>query len=274
VDERYHRHYGLFGAEGQARLAACRIGIAGVGGLGSPVVQQLSHLGVTKLALVDEDVVDETNLNRLIGATPRDVGRLKVDVAADLARAIQPGYEPFTVPKKLEHRDARDVLQRVHLILACVDEDVARLQLLDLASSARVPHFDLATDIVRGVDDGRLDYGGRVLWSGKGDRCAFCMDLLDQTDLRRATMTDAELEVEARIYGVPVEQLKPGTGPSVVSVNGVVASLAVTEIVKLVTGLGDPSGLLHYVGAAGVVRKVTDAPSIVPCPYCARWGAA
>jgi hypothetical protein len=271
MDDRFQRHGGLFGAEGQRRLGRCKVGIAGLGGLGSHVGQQLAYLGVPDLRLVDGDTVGTTNLNRLIGATPDDVGRLKVDTAADMIRAILPESRPVRVPRPLEHAEAEQALRKVDVIIACLDDDLARLHLVEFASGARLPVFDLATDVMPG-EGGPPDYGGRVLWSGRGERCAYCMGELDQNDLRRATMSDDELEAEARIYGVPVEGLKPGTGPSVVSVNGVVASLAVTEFMKFVTGLADPAPLLHYVGNAGIVRKVTDPPSIAACPYCSRWG--
>jgi hypothetical protein len=139
-------------------------------------------------------------------------------------------------------------------------------------SAAQIPHFDLATDVLVSPDQ-PIAYGGRVLYSGEGDRCAHCMELLDQDAIRRSGMTDEELAAEATIYGVSVESLRPATGPSVVSLNGVIASLAVMEIVKLVTGLNEPAPQLRYVGERGIVRLVLDAPSIVPCPYCSQWQA-
>jgi len=76
------------------------------------------------------------------------------------------------------------------------------------------------------------------------------MGELDQTEIRRSTMTDAELEVEATIYGVSVSALAATTGPSVVSLNGAVAPLAVTEFMKFVTGLLAPATMLRYIATA------------------------
>lgn len=270
MDERYQRHDGLFGAEGQARLAACRPAIVGLGGLGSHMAQQLAYLGVERPAFVDHDLADVTSLNRLIGATPADHGRLKVDIASDHYRNVLPTSEPVVHPHPLDHDRVQTTLSESDVILACLDDDLARLQLLDRAATARIPLFDLATDVVA-VPGQPIAYGGRVLYSGRGDRCAHCMGLLDQNAIRRAGMNDAQLEAEAKIYGVSVSDLRPATGPSVVSLNGVIASLAVMELVKLVTGLGEPSSQVRYVGERGIVRLVMDPPSIVPCPYCSTW---
>jgi len=92
------------------------------------------------------------------------------------------------------------------------------------------------------------------------------MDLLDQEQLREDTMTAATREAHDRIYGINRDALQ-GTGPSVVSMNGVVASLAVTEFMVWRTGLRQPNGLLTYRGDQGGVRISRDEPG-EGYPYC------
>lgn len=77
---RYERQLRAFGPEGQQSLERLRVGIIGLGGTGSLVAQQLAHLGVGHMTLVDFDLVDESNLNRLVGAGAVDVGRPKIEV--------------------------------------------------------------------------------------------------------------------------------------------------------------------------------------------------
>ena len=92
VPLRYTRQTALpeFGEQGQARLAAGRVLIVGVGGLGSPAAMYLAAAGVGTLGLVDFDAVDETNLHRqIIYGTP-DVGRPKLAAAAERLQAINP----------------------------------------------------------------------------------------------------------------------------------------------------------------------------------------
>jgi hypothetical protein len=271
MDERYVRHDGLFGAAGQQKLARTRVGIAGTGGLGCFVSLELAYLGVSLQTLVDGDEVELRNLNRLAWATPADIGRLKVEVMAEMVSRILPGADPMKVPHPLEHADAQAALADVDVIFSCLDDDHARVNLIALATAADIPFFDLATDVVR--EPGNVPtFGGRIIFSGHGERCAYCMRELDQAEIRRATMTPQELEIEASIYGVPVSALARTSGPSVVSINGMIASLAVTEFMKFVTGLLAPAPMLRYNGNTTSVRRVLDAPSIVPCPYCAPWG--
>src|SRR5687767_7374755 len=95
VNSRFDRQERLFGSRGQERLGAVHVGIVGLGGLGSHVAQQLGYLGVRRFSLVDRDAVDDTSLNRLIGASDYDAAEStpKVRVSARVLRAIDPNVE-------------------------------------------------------------------------------------------------------------------------------------------------------------------------------------
>src|ERR1700687_2691800 len=89
---RYSRHLIMpeVGMEGQQKLKAARVLCVGAGGLGSPLAMYLAAAGVGMLGLVDFDVVDYTNLQRQIIHTTNDVGRPKLDSAAEKLAAINP----------------------------------------------------------------------------------------------------------------------------------------------------------------------------------------
>ena len=91
-ETRYDRQELLFGRRGQQKIEALKVGIVGLGGLGSHVAQQLAYLGVSGYALVDGDRVTLSSLNRVVGAVPADAeeGTWKVDAAAGLILSIQP----------------------------------------------------------------------------------------------------------------------------------------------------------------------------------------
>jgi len=91
--ERYARQVLLFGEEGQERLKAATIFVAGAGGLGSPVSIYLAVAGVGTLILVDNDIVERTNLNRQILHFDRDIGRRKAVSAGEKLREINPDIE-------------------------------------------------------------------------------------------------------------------------------------------------------------------------------------
>jgi molybdopterin/thiamine biosynthesis adenylyltransferase len=268
-DGRFSRNIAFFGVDGQLAISAARAGVVGVGGLGSHVVQQLAYLGVTDFVLIDPDVVSESNLNRLVGGLPRDAeaGTRKVEVARRVIKAISPDAHVEVLADRINAAAANELVKTCSSILVCVDADAARLQLTRLCCESRVPFFDLATDT--GEASGDLWYGGRVLFSGHGDRCPSCMDLLNQGELARGAMTHDQKIVDARIYGVARDDLDT-TGPSVVGLNGVVASLAVMEWMVWVTELREPRGLLEYRGSAGAVFASRDVPR-EGCYYCSLW---
>lgn len=270
IDEadRYDRQISLFGIEGQRRVRAARVGIVGLGGLGSHMAQQLAYLGVTLQTLIDGDRVSTHSLNRLVTAYPGDVDTFKTDVAERLIRAIAPDTEVTNIPHHLPHPDAVLALQGLDLILGGLDHDRPRLDLTDLASRHGIIYIDAATDTdATGAD---LVYGGRVVTAGTGPGCLFCLNLLDQRQIRQADMTDEQRSVDARMYGVPVDALD-ATGPSVVTLNGVVASLALTEAMVHLSGLRPPNKQLTYRADHGGVRVNLDQPAVPNCPYCARW---
>src|SRR5690606_38081896 len=106
---------------------------------------------------------------------------------------------------------------------------------------------------------------GRVCTSWNGASCLICLEELDVNEAGRQLAGPEGEEQRRAIYGVEETHLAGG-GPSVVSVNGVVASLAVTEFMAGVTGLREPVPLLTYRGWSGIVTRRTDPLS--GCYYC------
>lgn len=263
-NERFDRNIRFFGKEGQDRLAASRVAVVGIGGLGTHVVQQLALLGVGHLTLIDKEEIDVTNLNRYVGVRYDDPipGTLKVDLGERIAKEINPNLSVDRVPFSVVSEKGFEAIIQKDYVFGCLDCEGVRLILNELCAAYSKPYFDLASDIVPGDPS---NYGGRVCAAWDGQGCMVCYGELDiaeaQTDL---TSQDAKRDREA-IYGVPREALNQ-VGPSVVSINGLVASLAVTEFMLAVTGIRLPKGLLTYRGNMGVVSVNTGpAPD---CYYC------
>ncbi len=265
TESRNSRNVALFGEEGQERITGTKVTIVGLGGLGAPVAEDLAYLGVLDYRLIDGDIVTASSLNRLKGATTTDVGKKKVVVAKTMIETIQPAADVKDIDGWLAEAPPEEIVQG-DVVFGCLDKDIHRIELIKLCRQAGVPFFDLATDVIN--HDNKLVYGGRVLWSGHGDRCPYCMDLLDQEAMRRDNLTPDQRADYDKVYGVPKTELG-GTGPSVVSINGVVASAAVTEFMVWVTGLRAPKPLLTYRGDQGSMRVCVDPPA-EGCPYCSR----
>ncbi|WP_350454259.1 tRNA threonylcarbamoyladenosine dehydratase [Slackia heliotrinireducens] len=137
---RFSRTELIMGAPALERLSASRVAVFGVGGVGGYVVEALVRGGVGALDLIDNDTVCLTNINRQIIATDETLGRLKVDVAAERIRAINPDcrvttHTCFYLP---ETADRFDFTQYDYVVDA-VDTITAKLQLITEAFNTQTP---------------------------------------------------------------------------------------------------------------------------------------
>ena len=263
--ERYDRNMLFFGRDGQERLTAATVAVVGVGGLGTHVVQQLALLGVGRLVLIDHEELAGTNRNRYVGVRNDDPipGTLKVDIGARMVRDSNPDVDVVTIPEELRSRRAFDAIPACDYVFGCVDDDGPRFVLNELCSAYSVSYFDLASDI----DVDQSHYGGRILiaWDGRG--CLVCHGEIDTEAVQRYLSGDAERQDREAIYGVPDDALGE-VGPSVVSINGIVASLGVTEFMLVAAGVREePRKFVKYHGQRGIVTVVTTEPQ-PDCYYC------
>src|SRR5262245_8842059 len=236
--DRFERQRQFLGAEGQQKLRVTTVGIAGGGGLGGFVVLELAYLGVGKIVLVDADRLDITNRNRLVGAWERhEEGTLKVCILAELVRLIDSSIEVEAIPQRFQSERAKQALARADVVMGCVDTDGARFLLNEFCCEHGLPLIDAASDTLLRKDE--LFYGGRVCVANTETGCPACLGVLSQDEIRADLASPKQRADEEALYGVPREALGAG-GPSVVTVNGVVASLAVTELMVIVTGLRRP----------------------------------
>jgi hypothetical protein len=167
------------------------------------------------------------------------------------------------VDSSLFSREAVEAVSGADVVLGCLDRDGVRLFLTELTAAYALPYFDAASEI---RTEGGLAYGGRVCVSVGGEGCPMCLGVLDVAEAQRE-LAGAAAEADRRaIYGVEAGALGRA-GPSVVSINGVVASLAVSEFLVFVTGLRPPNRLLTYYGHAGKVTVSSDRP-YPDCYYC------
>jgi molybdopterin-synthase adenylyltransferase len=269
-ESRYSRNIALFGLEGQAKIAGANVAIVGLGGLGSHVAQQLAYLGVLAFGLVDYDVVTPSSLNRLIGGLESDVAAktAKVAVAYRLITEIRPTAVVETVDGRVTDERVPGIVAASDVVFGCLDRDLPRLQLTEICARLATPYLDLASDT--GGQDGDAWFGGRIVFS-EGSRCLSCLDLLDQEQMARDSMSPEQRAADDEIYGIERAGLEE-TGPAVVSVNGVIASLAVTDFMSLITGLGEPAGQLTYRGDLRQLTRSLDPPR-PGCWYCGElWG--
>ena len=225
----------MFGEEGQRRVAQPVVAIVGLGGLGLHVAQQLAYLGVNRFVLVDGDKVAATNLNRCIGATRSDIGKPKVEIGARLVKTIRRHQKVglVIVPQQLPHPEAIGALNDVDIIFGCLDNDGGRLVLNRLAKAYNLLYFDLAAGI-DARDGAFTSAGGRVAVVSPDGPCLNCMGEIDRKEADYF-LSSPSLQEQARKRGYASGWDLPN--PSVVSLNGVISSMAVNEFMLGVTGL-------------------------------------
>lgn len=262
--ERYDRQTRLFQKEGQDMLDSSKVTIVGVGGIGSHVVQQMAFLGVGSITVVDQDIAEITNLNRLIGAHHDDhlSSMPKVDIMERMVREINPAVKFTKIKKDLISREAFDAVKNADYVFGCVDNDGPRLVLTELCPVYKKPYFDLASEIIL---DTKLYYGGRVCFSNEADGCLVCLDQISSEEVSEYFMSKESKEDKRNLYGLPAEG--QNSGPSVVTLNGAVASLATTEFMVHVTGIRKARRLINYYGHSSKVTVTIDEPN-VGCYYC------
>jgi molybdopterin/thiamine biosynthesis adenylyltransferase len=241
---RDNRQVLAFGKEGQEKIRSLRVGIVGLGGLGSLITQQLAYLGVRDFILIDPDEIEEENLNRVVGAYPCDVGKAKVSIAERMIKQIV-GNEHVSIKafhSLLQKKDALQDLFSCDLIFGCVDRDGARLILNEIAVTLEIPYIDSAFGIFV-KDEKIVEGGGRVILTQAGGPCLLCCKDIDREEASYDLSSKQErvLAIErGYITGSDIPD------PSVIFLDGIVASLAVTEFLALVTGFREPNQYLQY----------------------------
>ena len=139
--ERYARHIVLHdvGGPGQAKLKAARVLAIGAGGLGAPLLQYLAAAGVGTLGVVDDDVVALSNLQRQVLHGTLDIGRPKVESAADAVRRLNPHVAVVPLPTRLDERNACDLVRGWDVVADGSDNFATRYAVSDACFHEAVP---------------------------------------------------------------------------------------------------------------------------------------
>lgn len=213
-----HSRQSFLGPNSEQQIAMCVVGIIGLGGGGSHIVQQLAHIGFKNYVIYDHDTVEETNLNRLIGAKRVDAeGKTaKLQIAENMIYGLEPHAKVEGYACRWQENP--EGLRKCHIIFGCVDTYTDRHQLEICARRYLINYIDIGMDVNQ-VDDTIPVIGGQVILSIPGELCMRCMGFL----------TDEVLAQEGRRYG------DAGGHPQVVWPNGVLASTAVGIAVDLIT---------------------------------------
>jgi hypothetical protein len=259
-DTQFGRQELLFGKDGQEKIAETSVAIVGVGGNGTQVAQDLAHLGTQKFLLIEPGRFKQSSRNRYIGHRHDDpIGVPKIAIAQRMIWAINPNAEITAIAHPLESPEARAALGRVDVVFGCLDNEGPRFTLNKMCAELQRRLIDVATEILPEKDGEPLRYGGRVfvLWERPG--CLVCCDVLDMDEVGWQLEGPEELKNREAIYGLRPRSLN-GSGPSVVTLNGIMSSIATTEFMLGVVGLRNPVRLTTYRADLGKFTVSKDVP--------------
>jgi molybdopterin/thiamine biosynthesis adenylyltransferase/rhodanese-related sulfurtransferase len=239
---RYARHLVLpgVGAEGQARLGSARVLVVGAGGLGSPVLLYLAAAGIGTIGVVDDDVVEVSNLQRQIVHDTAAVGRSKAESAAEAMAALNPRVTAIVHSDHLAAGNARRLLSGCDVVVDGSDNFETRYLLNDTALELGIP----------------LVHGSVFRWEGQ----------VMVVDPHRGPCYRCLFP----------EPPPPGVAPDCAvagvfgAVPGVIGSLMAVETAKLILGAGDPlvGALVVYDGWNGeFTRLAVKRRTACPAPH-------
>jgi len=241
--DRYSRHVLVpeVGLEGQLKLLDAKVLLLGAGGLGSPAALYLAAAGVGTIGIVDDDVVDLSNLQRQVIHKTAGVGTPKVDSAEEAVKALNPDVNVVKYQTRLDASNIMEIIEGYDIVVDGVDNFPTRYLLNDASVRLRIPVVSAAI----------LGFEGQLSvfapYEGPCYRCLFRQP--------------------------PPAELAPSCGANGVLgvLPGTMGLLQATEVIKLITGSGDPliGRLLMYDALAATTTelKVRRDPE---CPICSR----
>jgi hypothetical protein len=244
---------GFLGEEGQAAIERARIGICGLGGGGSHIIQQCVHIWFLDIVTFDGDRADESNLNRTVTLRESDIEAKTLKVEAGRRRALEICSDARVDPQPCRWQDNPELLRTCDIVFGSVDGFGERRELETCCRRFMIPLIDIGMD-VHAVEGGSYVMTGQVILSMPGYPCMFCMNFLNEQTLAQ----------EAGRYG------DAGPRPQVVWPNGVLASTAAGIAVDLLTdwskSLRGPV-FLSYRGDVGTLQidnRLKYVPKICP----------
>ena len=231
-DEAFLRTRQAFGEGTVATLSRMRIGIVGCSGTGSWVVEMLSRLGVGELVLVDPDVIERKNLNRIVNSVASDarMGRSKVQIFMRAIRRMGFGTKVSALQADILQRAVVGALADCDFLFGCVDSADGRDALNRIATFYTVPYIDVGVHLEANGRGGVTQICAAVHYLIPGGSSLLSRRVITAEQVRaesmrrRAPQQYEALCKEGYIQGVVVDS------PAVISINGFAASHAVNEM--------------------------------------------
>ena len=226
----------VWGEAAQEKLVRARVGIVGLGSVGSLVAEAFSRVGLVNVTHIDFDKVEEKNLDRTSGATAADIGRLKVDVAADAATRSSTANELnlLSIPHSILVPEGLAAALDCDALICCVDRPWPRHLLNVLAYSHLIPVIDGGIFAAVKPDGTPLHVAWSIHTIGPDHACMVCLNALRRSDVgldREGLLDDPDY-----IAGLSEEEKARYSGRNVFPFSMSVAAHEVLQLIGLLTG--------------------------------------
>lgn len=288
-DEIYRRQSLLFGARGQAILRGAKVGILGLGGVGSLINEWVARLGVGEIVAVDFDRVAPSNRPRLVGAAPWDtldflltsrwlwlrrfgerLSRHKVRIARRVALGANPQIRYHAIVGREVDAPVAAELKDADFLFLCADSMQSRLMFNALVHQYLIPGVQIGSKVSLDPDSGDiLDVFSvaRPVLPEPGGGCLWCNQLISPARLQEEALPEEQRRRQAYVDDPAIEV------PSVVTLNALAASAAANEFMFSLVGLHDEEGVLPgYRMAAPRARRWSKVACMAEagCLHCGR----
>jgi hypothetical protein len=266
-------HCQAFGEGTYQKLRGLSVAVIGCSGTGSPVIEQLARLGVGELVIVDDDVVEERNLNRILNATVADAqaSREKVEVLAEAVEKMGTGTKVIPIAESLWSPGVVHAVGECDLVFGCMDTIDGRFLLNTLATYYQLAYFDLGVRIAVVPEGPRIgeviEICGSVHYLKPGGSSLMSRGLFSLEDVRAAGLARTDPLAHSRnladgyIKGVTVRR------PAVISLNMLIASIGVNEMLARLHPFRDePNRAYEHVEISLGEMTIFPEPKPEKCP--------
>lgn len=231
------RNIQAFGGGTYSTFKNLRIGIVGCSGTGCHVIEQLMRLQVGELVLVDPDAIEAKNLNRLVGTGKRDIGKSKVVFYRNYVKRSGLGVKVLSFPFNLYQSDeARRALSTCDVIFGCVDSASGRVLMNQISAFYLIPYIDMGVSLEADGEGGVSYVGAQMDYLIPGKSSLLSRGIVHSEDVMaelEQLFNPALYEQHQREHYIRSVQVDR---PAVISVNGLIAHLAVLNLIDRFVG--------------------------------------
>jgi len=264
--EQFKRTRTVYGTENHQSISRLRIGIVGLGSVGSIIAEMLARMGIQRFVLIDFDIIKEHNLDRQIGSTEEDIGKHKVAIAERVIRksATSKNLDINIVIDTIASKKAYKAALDCDVLFSCVDRPLPRYILNHIAYAHLIPVIDGGIKVT--FQDSEFQTAEWQLQTAtNGKACLQCLGVYQpsEVDLERSGKLDDPTYME----GLPNDHhLKSNENIFPFSAN--LASMEIFQLIALLTKVGGAEfGVQRFRYVHGMISNYDNKTCVADCPY-------